>query len=113
MTRSAHIILLVLASLSVGLFAVAVAVRVSFPYELTGVEALQPLVVQRLLAGLPLYAAPTPQYTGPVYAPLSFVLDAALAHAFGLSLPVLRVLSLASTLGTVLLVYGVLRAKQA
>ncbi len=113
MTRSSRIVLLVLASVSIGLFVIAVTARVSFPYELTGVEALQPVVVQRLLAGLPLYAAPTPQYVGPVYTPLSFVLDAGLARAFGLNLPVLRVLSIASTLGIMLLVYGVLRAHQA
>src|SRR6266436_2309746 len=113
MTRSSHIILFVLASVSVGLFVIGVAARVWFPYELTGVEALQPLVAQRLLTGLPLYAAPTPQYAGPVYPPLSFVVDVAMARAFGLSLPVLRVLSIASTLGIMLIVYGVLRAHQA
>jgi hypothetical protein len=112
-TAASRSTLAALASLSAGLFLAAVALRVFFPYELTPVEALQPLVVDRLIAGLPIYPEPTPQYTGPVYTPLSFVLGAALSHAFGLTLPVLRVLSIAATLATALIVYLALRAHQA
>jgi hypothetical protein len=112
-TFPSRAIVAVLAGLSACLFLAAVALRVLFPYELTPVESLQPLVVQRLLAGLPIYPEPTPQYTGPVYAPLSFALGALLAQAFGLSLPVLRAVSIAATLGTALIVYLVLRGRRA
>jgi hypothetical protein len=106
-------VLVGLAALSTALFALAVSRRFAFPYELTTVEAAQPLTAKRLLDGLPLYTRPGWQYVGPFYTPLSFLIDAALARIFGLSLPLLRAVSIASTAGTVAIVYAVLRRSQA
>src|SRR5690349_1932802 len=98
MTRSTRLVLMVLASVSVVFFIVAVVTRISFPYDLTMGESVQAVAVRRLLSGHPLYLAPTPEYAAPVYTPLSFVADALLARVFGFTLPVLRVLSIVSTL---------------
>lgn len=113
MTRWSRALLVALAGLSAALFVLAVSRRLAFPYELTIVEALQPLAIARLLDGLPLYGAPTLEHIGPMYPPLSFLIDAGLARISGLSQPLLRVVSILSTAGTVAIVYTVLRRRQA
>ncbi|MEU0568023.1 glycosyltransferase family 39 protein [Nonomuraea sp. NPDC005983] len=87
-----------------GLAAIAVwagtaASRIGYPYALEWLEGNSLVEVERLLAGQPLYTAPTVDYVPDSYPPLYFAASAALAEALGVSYLPLRLVSLAACLG--------------
>jgi hypothetical protein len=77
--------------------AIALA-RLAYPFTLEVLESNSLVEVHRILAGQPLYAAPTVSYVPDGYPPLYFGVSAAAASAFGQSYLPLRLVSLVSSL---------------
>src|SRR5204862_201573 len=72
--------------------------RLGSPFPLEVLESNSFIEVHRILAGQPLYAAPTVSYVPDGYPPLYFAVSAAAASALGQSYLALRLVSLASSL---------------
>jgi hypothetical protein len=85
--------------------------RVAYPFELEWMEGPGLLQVGRILSGKPIYVEPTLEYIPMIYAPLYFYISAGSASVFGLSFLSLRLVSLASTIGILLLVYRIVWEK--
>jgi hypothetical protein len=80
-----------------GYLGIALA-RLGYPFSLEVLESNSLVEVHRILAGQPLYAAPTVGYVPDGYPPLYFAVSAAAASALGQSYLPLRLVSLASSL---------------
>jgi hypothetical protein len=96
--------------------AVAIA-RMGYPFELEWIEGGSLTMVQRVVEGKPLYAAPSLEYVPFNYPPLYYWTGGALARWFGDSFAPLRALSFAASLacGALLfaLVHGMTRRRTA
>ncbi len=90
-------------------YLVAAAQRVGYPYELTYFEGSTVEVMARVVAGQPLYAAPTSGWTPWPYPPLYFWVSAAVARLTGVSLLPMRLVSLAASVAVLVLVALVVR----
>jgi Dolichyl-phosphate-mannose-protein mannosyltransferase len=83
---------------AIAAYLVVALARLTYPFTLEVVESNSLIEVHRLLAGQPLYAAPTVDYVPDGYPPLYFATAAALASVSGLSYLPLRLVSLVSSL---------------
>jgi hypothetical protein len=72
--------------------------RLTYPFAVEWLEGNSLVEVQRILAGQPLYTAPTAGYVPDGYPPLYFALSAGLARVLGVSYLPLRLVSLVSSL---------------
>src|SRR6185437_5312489 len=72
--------------------------RLDYPFALEQLEGNSLVEVQRILAGQPLYPAPTAGYVPDGYPPLYFLVSAAVARALGPAYLALRLVSLVSSL---------------
>jgi len=72
--------------------------RLTYPFALEPLEGNSLIEVHRLLAGQPLYPAPTAAYVPDGYPPLYFAVSAAVAKVLGVSYLPLRLVSLVSSL---------------
>ncbi len=72
--------------------------RLGYPFPVEWLESNSLVEVHRILAGRPLYAAPTVEYVPDGYPPLYFALSAAVARVLGVSYLTLRLVSLVSSL---------------
>ena len=72
--------------------------RLTYPFALEWLEGNSLVEVHRILAGQPLYPAPTAGYVPDGYPPLYFAVSAAAARVFGISYLPLRLVSLLSSL---------------
>ena len=72
--------------------------RLAYPFPLEWLEGNSLVEVHRILAGQPLYQAPTVQYVPDGYPPLYFALSAVAARLLGVSYLPLRLVSLVSSL---------------
>jgi hypothetical protein len=72
--------------------------RLTYPFALEWLEGNSLVEVQRILAGQPLYPAPSAQYVPDGYPPLYFLVSAAVARVLGVSYLSLRLVSLVSSL---------------
>lgn len=79
-------------------YLVVALLRLAYPFPLEFLESNSLVEVQRILAGRPLYAAPTVSYVPDGYPPLYFATSAAVASVLGLSYLPLRLVSLVSSL---------------
>ncbi|HYE95618.1 MAG TPA: glycosyltransferase family 39 protein [Rubricoccaceae bacterium] len=93
------------AVLQVGIVGYAVCRRVGYPYELEWMEGAVAEHVRRLLAGAPLYVAPSLEFVPYLYPPLYYAAGAPLAAVMGAGFLPLRLLSVAATLACAALVY--------
>jgi hypothetical protein len=91
-------------------FVVCVTLRLPFQFETAWMESGLLAMTERVAAGRSIYAEPTTAYIPFIYPPLHFVLSAKLAAAVPAlaGFVAMRVVSLASTLGTALLLGGLL-----
>jgi Dolichyl-phosphate-mannose-protein mannosyltransferase len=88
-----------LAGLAVIVTYLVIAVsRLSYPFTLEWLESNSLVEVRRILAGQPLYPAPTAGYVPDGYPPLYFAVSAATASVLGVSYLPLRLVSLVSSL---------------
>lgn len=90
-------------------YLVAAAQRVGYPYELTYFEGSTVEVMARVVAGQPLYAPPTTEWTPWPYPPLYFWVSAAVAQLTGVSLLPMRLVSLAASVAVFVLVALIVR----
>jgi hypothetical protein len=72
--------------------------RLGYPFAVEWLEGNSLVEVHRILAGQPLYPAPTAAYVPDGYPPLYFFVSAAVAHVLGVSYLSLRLVSLVSSL---------------
>ena len=79
-------------------FAFVALSRLGYPFEVEWLESNSLVEVHRVLAGQPLYAAPSAGYVPDGYPPLYFAVSAAVAAVSGVSYLPLRLVSLVSAL---------------
>ncbi len=92
------IVFLALAVLRTGIFA-----------EYGWIESVHLVQVHRFLEGLPLYSAPSLEYVPLLYGPLYEYVSAVFALLFGEAYAILRIVSMAATLGTLLMIWLLVR----
>jgi hypothetical protein len=87
-----------LALAAIGTYVAVALTRLTYPLVLEVLESNSLVEVHRILAGQPLYAAPSASYVPDGYPPLYFAVCAAAASVLGPSYLPLRLVSLASSL---------------
>lgn len=107
--KSWRAVALAVAVLHCLLFLTVVLLRIRYPYELEWIEGGILQHVQRVLAGKPLYVAPTLEWTPLIYGPLYYYISAAAARAMGDGFLPLRLVSFASSIGIAFLLYWLVR----
>ncbi len=90
-------------------YLVAAVQRDGYPYELTYFEGSTVEVMARVVAGQPLYAAPTTEWTPWPYPPLYFWVCAAVAQLTGVTLLPMRLVSLVASVVALVLVALIVR----
>jgi Dolichyl-phosphate-mannose-protein mannosyltransferase len=83
---------------AIGAYLFVALSRLSYPFALEWLEGNSLVEVHRILAGQPLYPAPTAAYVPDGYPPLYFFVSAAVARVLGVSYLSLRLVSLVSAL---------------
>jgi hypothetical protein len=83
--------------------------RVGYPYELEWLEGGAVEIVRRVTDGRSIYVQPSLHYVPYPYTPLYFWVSGALAHVTGVSFLPLRLVSLASSLGSCALLIVIVR----
>ncbi len=86
-------------------FLYAVIGRLAYPYPLEWLEPDTPDIAARILAGLPVYGAPSYAYVPSMKTPLYYYVVAAFSPLFGDGLLAGRVVSLLATVGVALFVW--------
>ena len=108
--RSALVRLLVAGSFLFVLVYLFIAIaRVNYPFELEWIEGCMSEHVRRILAGQPIYARPSLEFTSLLYPPLYYEAAAAMAKILGPGFLPLRLLSLLSSVGVFALIYQIVR----
>jgi len=92
---------------AIGLYLAVALLRLRYPFELEWMEGGAVDHVARILDGRQLYLAPSIDFVPFVYPPLYFYLSAALAKAIGLGFLPLRLVSLASSLACLALLFRI------
>jgi len=83
--------------------------QLGYPYELEWMEGGSVEMVDRVLHGQSLYVAPTLHYVPYTYPPLYFWLSALVAHVTGIGFLPLRLVSFAASLGSLALLFFIVR----
>jgi len=89
----------------VALFLVLASIRILYPFELEWMEGGVADHVERILSGGALYAAPSVDFVAYRYAPVYYYVGAGMSLIFGHTLAPLRLISILSTIGTLLIVF--------
>jgi hypothetical protein len=109
--RALRPVLAVLAAANLILVAYLWTRQVDFPLNLDLMEGTVLQHVQRVAAGTPIYAAPSPGFVALAYNPLYYELGAAVGSLTGVSLPMLRLLSMLAATLSALVIFVVVREK--
>jgi len=94
---------------AIGGYVVLALARLGYPFTLELLESNSLVEVHRVLAGQPLYAAPSATYVPDGYPPLYFAVCAAVARVLGQSYLPLRLVSLVSSLACFAIVARLVR----
>ena len=105
--------LVALAAASIAVYAYVALRRMEFPYDLEWIEGAVLQHVERVDDGRTLYAEPSAGWTPLLYAPLYYLVCAALTPPFDTGLPLLRAVSFAASLGAMSLAYLLVRRETA
>jgi hypothetical protein len=97
-TRAARLAAALAGLVAIGAYLYVALSRLDYPFALERLEGNSLVEVHRILAGQPLYPAPTAGYVPDGYPPLYFFLSAAVARVLGASYLSLRLVSLVSSL---------------
>ncbi len=96
--RAAQLAAALVGLVAIGAYLFVSLSRLDYPFALESLEGNSLAEVHRILAGQPLYPAPTAQYVPDGYPPLYFYVSAAVARVLGASYLSLRLVSLVSSL---------------
>ncbi|MCW2892246.1 MAG: hypothetical protein JWO75_1735 [Actinomycetia bacterium] len=96
--RAARLAAALAGLVAVGAYLFIALSRLNYPFTLEWLEGNSLVEIHRILAGQPLYPAPTAGYVPDGYPPLYFAVSAAAARVFGVSYLPLRLVSLVSSL---------------
>jgi hypothetical protein len=102
-------VVLGLAAVFLAVYLFIAPARIAYPFELEWMEGACVDHVRRVLAGQPLYVAPSLDFVPFVYPPLYSWLSAALTKLTGIGFLPLRVVSFASSLGCFALIFVMVR----
>jgi len=103
-TGIGRVLLILFAAYCIIVFLVLAFIRIPALIEYDWIEGVHMLQVHRILEGQPLYPPPSASYTPVIYAPLYSYVSAAVALIAGESYQSLRLVSLVSTLGILVLI---------
>ncbi|MEW6516894.1 MAG: phospholipid carrier-dependent glycosyltransferase [candidate division FCPU426 bacterium] len=98
--------LMAVAACYIGLYIWVALQRLGYPFELEWIEGAMVDTVQRILDGKPLFVQPSLDYGYFMYTPLYFWISAAVAKWIGIGFLPLRLVSFASSLGCLALIYA-------
>jgi 4-amino-4-deoxy-L-arabinose transferase-like glycosyltransferase len=90
-------------------FLVTALLRLGYPYPLEPTEPASLAEVGRILSGQPLYVPPTLDYVPVVYGPIYFYVCALVAELIGPTFTALRLVSLLASIGSILVVFGLVQ----
>ena len=107
--RVARWLVLGLGAGQLALFAYTTARRLGYPFSLEWMESGSYDTLARLMEGRPLYDRPSLEFIPFNYTPLYYHASALLAGALGMGFTPMRAVSLFAALGTMLLVFGLVR----
>lgn len=93
------------------LFLLTAFLRLSYPFELEWMEGGTMQHVERILGGQPLYSEPSLEYTAYRYGPLYYLIGSLLAIVGGVSFVPLRLVSILSTIGCLVVIYRWIRVE--
>src|SRR5579862_6252659 len=96
--RAAQLAAALAGLVAIGAYLFVALSRLDYPFALEALEGNSLVEVHRILAGQPLYSAPSVGYVPDGYPPLYFYVSAAVARVLGASYLTLRLVSLASSL---------------
>ncbi|MDX6421305.1 MAG: hypothetical protein QOG28_5925, partial [Trebonia sp.] len=96
--RAARLAAALAGLVAIGAYLFIALSRLNYPFTLEWLEGNSLVEIHRILAGQPLYPAPTAGYVPDGYPPLYFAVSAAAARVFGVSYLPLRLVSLVSSL---------------
>src|SRR6201997_5215975 len=96
--RALRVLAALLGLAAIGTYVAVALTRLTYPLVLEVLESNSLVEVHRILAGQPLYAAPSASYVPDGYPPLYFAVSAAAASVLGPSYLPLRLVSLVSSL---------------
>jgi hypothetical protein len=82
---------------------------IPYPYQVFWLEGGSMQVVQRVLAGLPLYTEPSLDYLPYIYTPFYFYVTAAFTTVFGVDFIAGRMVSFVATVATLCILYALMR----
>lgn len=83
--------------------------RLAYPFELDKMEGGTLEHVARWMDGKPLYTAPSVEWVPYAYTPLYYAVSAGAAHGLGLGFAPLRIVSFLATLGTLALIFRLVK----
>lgn len=93
----------------IAVFLVLAFFRIQYPFELEWMEGGSLDHVRRVLAGEKVYVSPSLEFVTFLYTPLYYYVSAAVAKATGVGFLPLRLVSFASTLGSFLIIFLMVR----
>ncbi len=107
--KAVKAIVLCMVAAHVALVLFVVISRINYRYELEWMEGASLLQAYRIGTGQTLYAKPALDYIAMIYPPLYFYLGAALLKILGVSFLPLRIISFASTLGCLIILFAAVK----
>ncbi len=107
--RAAQYACVALAIWFIGLFTYVALFSINYPFHLEWMEGHTVDIIQRLRDGLPFYTKPTLEYVPYIYTPYYFYVATFVSYFTGVDFLAGRLVSFASTLGTVWLLYAWMR----
>jgi hypothetical protein len=105
----AQLLLGIVSGTFIAMFAATGVLRAVYPYPIDGLEPGALQEVGRVIAGQPLYVAPSLQYVPQIYGPVYFYLAAPLAVLSGSAQFALRATSLLASLGSIAILFLLVR----
>jgi Dolichyl-phosphate-mannose-protein mannosyltransferase len=99
----------VLAAAYLAIYVGVACARMAYPYELEWFEGTSVDLVRRILSGQSIYVAPSIDFIPHLYAPLYFYVAAVLSRILGVGFLPLRLISFASSLACVAIIFVLVR----
>ena len=87
--------------------------HVNFPLNLEAMELTIVQHLQRIMAGQPLYAEPSPEFVSLAYAPLYYYVSVPFAWLFGANLFTMRLVAILGMLGAGIVIFAVVKKQTA